>query len=410
MHVLYLHQHFVSPEQPGGTRSYEMARRLVARGHRVTLLGTIARSRGRGPGVEHRVLEGIELRLAAVPYDNAMGPRARMAAFGRYAAWASAQLMRHRPDVILASSTPLTVALPGLWGRLWHRVPMVFEVRDLWPELPLAIGALRSPVSRTLARGLAWAAYRGAAEVIALSPGMADGVAAWGVPRSRITVIPNGCDREAFAVEPERVAAERWRHFPGLEPEQPLVLYAGTLGWMNDVGWLVELAGAVASIDPRIRFAIVGDGAQREAIAARARARGVLERVLWMHPSVPKRQMPGVLAAATVATSLFRPVPAMVHNSANKLFDALAAGRPVAINYGGWQARMLRESGAGLAVPHAVEPAADALVSLLHDRPRLVAAGEAARRLATERFDRDQQAERLEGVLHRAVERGPRSV
>ncbi len=408
MHVLYLHQHFVTPEQPGGTRSYEMARRLVARGHRVTLLGTAPRSSGRG--VEHRVVEGIELRLAAVPYDNAMGPRARLAAFGRYAAWASAQLMRHRPDVILASSTPLTVALPGLWGRLWHRVPMVFEVRDLWPELPIAIGALRSPMSRALASGLAWAAYRGAAEVIALSPGMADGVAAWGVPRSRITVIPNGCDRQAFAVEPERIEAERRRHFPRLGAEQPLVVYAGTLGWMNDVGWLVELAAAVSVLDPRVRFAIVGDGAEREAIEARARALAVLDRVLWMHSGVPKRQMPGVLASATVATSLFRPVPAMVHNSANKLFDALAAARPVAINYGGWQAQMLRESGAGLAMPHAIEPAARALVSLLHDQPRLAAAREAARGLATERFDRDEQAGQLERVLCRAVERGPRAV
>ncbi len=402
MHVLYLHQHFVTPQQPGGTRSYEMARRLVARGHRVTLLGTIRD--GSAARVVRERVEGIELVLAPVPYDNAMGSAARLGAFARYAAWASLQLQRHRPEVVLASSTPLTVAVPGLWARLWHRIPMVFEVRDLWPELPIAVGALRSAPARSAARALAWAAYRGAAHVVALSSDMADGVAAWGVPRSQITVIENGCDVQAFEVSREQAAQQRARHFPALRPDQPLVLYAGTLGWMNDVGWLVDVAAALRRVSPEVRVAIVGDGVQRGALQQHAARCGVLDETLRMLPPIPKAQVPGLLACANVTTSLFRPVPQMAANSANKLFDGLAAGRPVAINYGGWQAPMLRSTGAGLVLPRGIEAAAVQLGAFVRDRPRMAEAGRAARRLAVERFDRDAQAQALEAVLLRAVE------
>ncbi|MEM7159858.1 MAG: glycosyltransferase family 4 protein [Myxococcota bacterium] len=402
MHVLYLHQHFVGPQQAGATRSFEMARRLVARGHRVTMLGTI-RDRDSG-SVRRERLEGIELHRAVVPYDNAMGVRARLQSFAHYGQWASRELMRHRPDVVFATSTPLTVAIPGLWGRLWHRVPMVFEVRDLWPELPIAIGALRSPWSRGAARALAWAAYRGAAEVVALSPGMAEGVAAWGVPRERITTIPNGCDCAAFEVEPARAQADRARRFPDLGPDDPLVMYAGTLGWMNDVGWLVDVAAAMAGLDPRVGFAIVGEGAQRAEIAARVERAG-LAATVRLRPAVPKCEVPALLAGATVTTSLFRDVPQMAHNSANKLFDGLAAGRPVAINYGGWQAAMLRETGAGLVVPRSPAAAARQLRAFVREPAGVTAAGAAARTLARERFDRDDQARALEAVLQRAVAR-----
>ena len=402
MHVLYLHQHFVGPQQAGATRSFEMARRLVVRGHRVTMLGSV-RERGSG-SVRREQLEGIELHRATVPYDNAMGPRARVQAFARYGQWACRELMRHRPDVVFATSTPLTVAIPGLWGRLWHRVPMVFEVRDLWPELPIAVGALRSPWTRGAARALAWAAYRGAAEVVALSPGMAEGVAGWGVPSERITMIPNGCDCEAFAVEPSLAAADRARRWPDLSPDDPLVMYAGTLGWMNDVGWLVDVAAAMVGTDPRVGFAIVGEGAQRAEIAARVERAG-LAATVRLHPAVPKCEVPALLAGATVMTSLFRDLPQMAHNSANKLFDGLAAGRPVAINYGGWQAPLLRKSGAGLVLPRSPAAAAQQLQAFVRDPARVVAAGTAARTLARERFDRDDQARALEAVLERAIAR-----
>jgi glycosyltransferase involved in cell wall biosynthesis len=302
--------------------------------------------------------------------------------------WSSVRATRLRPDVVLATSTPLTVAVPGIVASRLRRVRFVFEVRDLWPELPIQVGALRDPVSRALARGLARLAYRSAAHVVALSPGMAAGVRGYGIPADRVTVVPNASDLELFAG-----GAEAGRRLRAANPwlgDRPLVVYAGTFGVANEVEWLVRLAAAVRPLDGDVRFMLLGDGRRVSAVRDLARELGVLDRTVFVQDPVPKAEMPGVLAAADVASSVFAALPGMADNSANKFFDALAAGRPVLLNYGGWQAELVREHGAGLVLDRDdLEGSARALVALLHDADALAAAGKAGRALAEQQFSRD---------------------
>jgi glycosyltransferase involved in cell wall biosynthesis len=401
--ITYLHQYFATPDGSTGTRSYELARRLVARGHEVTVVTSGAQLppalRGTGRGVHRAEVEGVALRVIGVPYRNEMGYRERLLRFAEFAARSTVEAARVPADVVLASSTPLTIAVPGLAARLARRAPLVFEVRDLWPELPIAVGALTNPALKAAARGLEWVAYHGAAHVIALSPGMADGVAARGIARDRITVVPNACDLDRFAIDPAAGDAVR-ASVPGLAAGAPLVVYAGALGRINAVDWLADLAAAVRPQRPDARFLVVGGGWGRERLLERGRALGVLDETLFVRDPVPKRDVPAILAAATVACSLFAPIPAMESNSANKFFDALAAGRPVLIDYGGWHRQLLEETGAGLAVPFADPPAAATrLCALLGDEAALAGAGAAASRLARERFDRDVLALRFAAVL-----------
>jgi glycosyltransferase involved in cell wall biosynthesis len=413
MKILYLHQYFVPPDSPGGTRSYEFARRLARRGHEVTVVTSSASMKPEfaDPArVTHREIEGIKLVILPVPYGNEMSFAQRLGAFGRFAAHATLETLRKRADVIFATSTPLTIAIPGLLGRYARNTPMVFEVRDLWPELPIAIGALENPMAQTAARALEWAAYHGSSEIVALSPGMADGVAATGIPRARITVIPNSCDIEAFTTTPAAIDAFRRARLPELRADQPLVVYGGTYGRINDAGWLVDVAAAMARVAPDVRFAMAGGGAEAGIVRERASKAGVLDRSLWMLPAMPKREMPAFLGCASVATSLFMPLPQMENNSANKFFDALAASKPVAINYGGWQAELLARSGAGISLPQA-DPlqAACKLAELLAAPDALAEHARAAGQLARQRFDRDQLAIQLEHVLQRAVDRHRRA-
>ncbi len=400
MRVTYIHQYFATPDGSTGTRSYELARRLVARGHDVTVVTSNAQLPDMADvrGVVRTSVDGIRLVVIGVAYANEMGHRARIGAFVRFALRASLEAARVPADVVLASSTPLTIALPGIVARVVRRAPMVFEVRDLWPEMPIAVGALTNPVAIAAARAVEWLAYRSSAHVIALSPGMADGVAARGVARSRISMIPNGCDRAVFDVP--ATTGDETRAGLGLEPGAPLIVYAGAFGAVNGVEWLADVAAELRPLRPDARFLIVGRGAGRDALLHRARSRGVLDETLTVRPPLPKREVPALLAAATVATSLFRPVPEMESNSANKFFDALAAGRPVAINYGGWHAALLRESGAGIVLPES-DPAAAAglLAALIGDEAALVRGREAARDLARGSFDRDRLAEEFAGVL-----------
>ncbi len=408
MHILYLHQYFVTPESSGGTRSYEFARRLVGRGHKVTLITSQAmlseawRTSG---STLRRPLEGIDVVVIQVPYSNHMAFSERIQAFLKFAGWAGWEVMKHPGDLIFATSTPLTIALPGLLGSLFHRIPLVFEVRDLWPSLPIAIGALKNPLLRRAAQALEWMAYQGAEHVVALSEGMAEGVRRRGIPQERVTVIPNGADLQVFGVSKEVGRAFRERHLPWLKEHQPLVVYAGTFGIINGVGWMVELAAAMASRAPEVRFLMVGGGVEGEKVLALAREKGVLEKNLWILPSLSKGEMPGLMSAATLCSSWVIPQPAFWNNSANKFFDALAAGRPVAINHEGWQADLLRETGAGVVLPQS-DPRQGALIlaDFLEDESRVREAGRQARLLAETRFDRDLLANQFMDLLE-AVEK-----
>lgn len=408
MRILYLHQYFVPPQAPGGPRSYEFARRLIAHGHQVCVISSPAffPTNYHFTGlITQTEVAGTPMVIIRVPYSNSMSFAERIHAFLQFAFLASWEAMRHPADVVFATSTPLTIAIPAILAKLWQRIPLVFEVRDLWPELPIAVGALRNPVAKALAEALEWLAYHASVHVIALSPGIAEGVMRRGMPATSITVIPNGCDVELFDVPLSQGQAIR-RRLPGLAENQPLVVYAGTFGVINGVDYLVDVAVTMRTIASDVRFLLVGSGAKKDMLISKAQAGGVLNENLWIWDPVPRTEMPNVLAAATVATSLFIPLRPMWNNSANKFFDALAAGKPVAINYGGWQAELLTDSGAGIVLPPN-DPvlAAETLSSFVHDPQRLQQAAAAARTLAYTRFHRDMLASKLEASLCQAAER-----
>jgi glycosyltransferase involved in cell wall biosynthesis len=184
----------------------------------------------------------------------------------------------------------------------------------------------------------------------------------------------------------------------------PLVVYTGAFGKVNNLTYLVRLADCVRPLDDQIRFLLVGLGGEVAKIRALAEQLGVLNQTFFMMDAAPRQEMPAILSAATAATSTVLPNPVLWANSANKFFDALAAGRPMVINHEGWQADVLRETGAGLVLDaEDVNAAAHKLVEALHDPAWLANARKAAKQLALERFARDRLAVVLEGVLQNAA-------
>lgn len=397
MRITYLHQYFKTPSMSGGTRSFEMARRLVAWGHQVTIVTSDTASDG---SQEWRVTKEheIEVHWLPVPYSNHMGTRARIEAFFRFAYHAARRAASIPADIVLATSTPLTIALPGVYASRRQRVPMVFEVRDLWPDIPVELGALRNPAAIAAARWLERVAYRSSKHVVALSPGMKDGVVRAGYPADQVTIIPNSSDIELFGpqnADPARFLSEK----PELAA-RPLVLYPGTIGFVNGVEYLVDVARHALAIEPAIAFAVVGDGKRRDAVRAHARKCGVLDVNFFMYPPVAKDEVPHAFAAADIICSLAIDFPSLRANSANKFFDAMAARKPVAVNYLGWQAELIAEEGVGVTLPpNAPEHAATVLIKALDDRAWLARAGEGAGAVAEARFSREMLARRLERVL-----------
>ena len=359
-----------------------MARALAQRGHRVTLAcgqysgadaglsGPFRRGRREG------VVSGFRVIQFAVRYDNAMGLAARAAAFLHFAARATA-LARGAPwDVVIASSTPLTVALPALAGR----APFVFEIRDPWPELPRALGGVPGPLLAAMDR-LANAACRRAAAVVALSDGMAQTARLRGA--RRVAVIPNGCDLDLFGpqVPPARPAAAS---------DEVLAVYAGAHGRANGLDAALDAAALLRGA--KLRLILVGDGAEKPRLMARAAAER-LANVSFL-PAMPKRELASLLAGCQIGLFLLAPVPAFAELTApNKLMDFLAAGLPVVTNVPGQAARCVMDGPCGIAVPPAdAATLAAALRELAAHPARRAAMGLAARAQAVRRWDRRLQA------------------
>jgi len=347
-------------------------------------------------------LEGIEVHWLPVPYNNKMSYPDRIKAFFRFALKAGNKASSFDADLIFATSTPLTIAIPAIFAKKKLKIPMVFEVRDLWPELPIAIGALKNPVIKYVAKKLERYAYKHSKHIVTLSPGIRDGVIETGYPEKKLSVIPNSCDIDLFTVDNEVGHSFRIK-YKWLQ-DRPLVAYTGTLGHINGVGYLAEVAKEMQNINPEVCFVVVGDGVEYQKIKELAIEYGVYNKNFFMLGKIPKIDIPAVLNAANVATSLFIDLKPMWANSANKFFDALASSTPVAINYSGWQKEELIASGAGIAMsPTNYKKAAQDLNNLLTDKNRLMDMGKHAKKLALSKFDRNKLAKMLLEILETQV-------
>lgn len=404
MKIAYLHQYFRTPHMAGGTRSYEFARRLVRDGHDVHVI-TTRTDAPHATDWSTEIIDGVHVHWLGNPYDNRMSFARRVRSFLRFSVLATLRMARLRADVNIATSTPLTVAVPALVNKLFRRTPYMFEVRDLWPEMPIAVGAIKSRSAIALLRLLERLAYRGASQIVALSPGMAQGVVRVDGRPQVVSVVPNSCDASMGEASPQDIAQVRAaRSWLG---DRPLVIYAGTLGRLNGVGYLVDLAHETAKVAPDMRFLIVGDGAERERIAHRAGELGVLGTSLFIEDAIPKSEMPAMLGAADMACSLFAPIPEMEINSANKFFDGLASGTPVMINYGGWHRDLIVSNAAGLALgPHVTQEAATRLVDFLNCELKSREAAKRAGMLARHEFEREALYGAFRSAVMSAASRG----
>lgn len=402
--IVYLHQYFNNPAMPGSTRSFEMARRLVAAGHEVNLI-TSRREVVSSRAWEMTEESGINVHWYPVPYSNQLGFLARLYAFLRFAVAAALKAVSFKADVVFATSTPLTIVLPALFAARRLKVPFVFEVRDMWPAVPIAMGYLNNTFLRVGALWLERMAYRNSSHIVALAPGMAQDIISTGVSPDKLSVIPNGCDVDIFGIDLSVHAAALRDAHPWLN-QRKLVLFAGTLGRANGVGLLVRVAAAMSKVDPEVCFVVIGDGAERSLVAEEARAFGLLGSSFHMLPAMPKTELAVWIAACDFTVGLFAG-PRVLWKDAvqNKFFDSLAAGKPVACNFIGFQSELAVEHAVGIIVsPDNPELAAQQLFDKLNDDMWCRAAADNARYLAREEFNRDRLAAQLESVLLAVVD------
>jgi glycosyltransferase involved in cell wall biosynthesis len=395
MRIVYLHQYFNTPQMAGGTRSFEMARRLVAMGHEVHMV-TSWRDQSDRDDWYLEIIEGISVHWLPVGYSNKMGFAERLRAFFNFAFRSALKAATLKADVVFATSTPLTIALPGVYAARRMRVPLVFEVRDLWPEVPIALGILRNPFLKKAAIWLEKFAYRNSSRVVALAPGMADSIADLGVDSRRISIIPNGCDLNLFAAKGEESI-----------PTERMILYIGTIGPANGVEYIPRLAAVIRRRhrNEAVRFIIIGDGKNLEQVKALSVDLGLDNSQITFLGAMPKKDIPQWLKKCRLSIMTYDGPEILYRDSvSNKFFDSLAAGRPIVANFAGFSTLVAQGAGAGAMLSRDnLDLAADTLVRIINDEAFLENGRRISYELATETFDRDRLAGMLETVLAQAV-------
>jgi glycosyltransferase involved in cell wall biosynthesis len=398
--LLYFHQHFATPKGSSGTRSYEFARALIARGHQVTMvcgshqLSGLELPYDEARGWHRGPVDGIDVISLPLAYSNRDSLFRRGWTFLRFALRSVRLALTLDCDLVFATSTPITAVIPGLAAKWLRGKPFVFEVRDLWPELPRALG-LRNPFVLGSMSLLEFLGYRSADACIGLSPGIVEGIRARADERLPVAMIPNGSDLEVFH------PAKRARlSLPGIGPDDFVAGFTGAHGVANGLDALLDVALELRRRrDPRVKLAFIGDGKEKERLAARAAELGLANCLFF--PPVPKAELGAITASLDCGLMVLKDVPAFYRGtSPNKFFDYLAAGIPVVNNYPGWLAGLITEHRCGVVVPPGnVAAFADALQRLAADAAERRAMGAAARLLAEKEFARPLLASRFIATL-----------
>ena len=401
--IIYLHQYFNTPDMSGGTRSYEMAKRMVSAGHEVHMVTSLREEQKQHTDWFTTDEAGIKVHWYPVPYSNNMSYFQRIKAFFSFAFAAKKKAASLQGDVVFATSTPLTIALPAGFTSRKLKVPMVFEVRDLWPEMPIAMGVLKNPIAIYLAKKLEVWAYKNSSAIVALSPGMKQGVTKTGFAEDKVVVIPNGSDNNEFSNDQE-LAQSFLSNRPWLEGA-PLLIYAGTFGRVNGVDYIVHVAKKLKEINSNVKILLVGEGAEKDNAISLAKKLDVFESIVFFENALPKKEMPALFNAATMTSNLVIDLPEARANSANKFFDSLAAGKPILLNHAGWMDEVISHYDCGISAwSKNLKEVAITLDQKMNDEKWLTKAGHSAKKIAMKYFDRDKLASDLLLILASIVE------
>lgn len=393
MRVLYFYQYFTIPKGTYSTRIYEYARRWIKAGDQVTIVTGVYEKSGIQPSdfISRMEIEGIDVRIVNIGISNKHGFFKRIATFLAYALLSCWYALTLPADIVVSSSGPLSTAIPGLLARYLRRLPFVFEVRDLWLEGAVQLGVLHNSLVIWIARKFEGLCCRAANRVVVLSEGMAD----WFRREYRIAhldVIPNGSDNQLFGVE-NKTSLPEWTN------GKKLVVYAGTLGLIDDCSQILDMAHFLQAQDHKdIEVVLIGDGKERKAL--QQRAQNLSLRNVRFLGEIPKVDLAPWLRRASCALFVCKNVPFLDTASPNKLFDAFASGAPVVQTSQGWIKGVLDREGCGITVQAGnPEALAQGVTDVVYNEELRSTLSTNGRRVARDIFDRDILAHKMYRVL-----------
>jgi glycosyltransferase involved in cell wall biosynthesis len=394
MHILLIHQAFAALDEAGGTRHHELARFLVRKGHKVTVIASpVSYLTGKSSQADASqktatMQDGVTI-LRAATY-NALHKSFVHRVFSFVSFMLSSfvtGLGVKNVDVVWGTSPPIFQGLTAWTLARIKGARFLFEVRDLWPDFAIAVGVLKNPLLIKLSLWLEGFLYRHADRLLVNSPGYVQHVRSRG--GKAVELVPNGADPAMFNPLDE---GRSFRDANRLG-DSFVALYAGAHGMSNDLNVVLD-AAQILTAEPNIRIVLLGDGKEKAHLQTRAAELG-LENLLFL-PSVPKSEMAGALAGADACIAILKPLEAYKTTYPNKVFDYMAAGRPVLLAIDGVIREVLDQAQCGIFCPPGdAQALASAIQSLATDRPLARASGMNGRRFLEEHFSREKLAEKL---------------
>lgn len=394
MKILYIHQYFKTPSEPGGTRSYWIARELIKNGHEVTMITTSSHIKSKE---ENMFIDGINVIYLRVPYNQKMGILDRLKSFTSFMFRSSAYVLKNKTfDFIIATSTPLTVGLPALVAKKLKKIPYVFEVRDLWPEVPIQMGGLKNKFIQKLAFWFEKKIYTNAEHIVALSPGMADGVRKQGIRDSKISMIPNMAKIEEFWPRP--IKTELIKEL-GLRDDSFKLIHFGALGLANGAEYIVDAANMLKDRTD-VDFIFLGGGSTEDVLKIKV-DQLALSNVYFLG-RFPMKETSEIVNFCDVSVVTFMDLPILYTNSPNKFFDSLSAGKPLIVNSAGWTKDLVESTGCGVFVdPKKPSELAAQIVELKSNPEALTEMGKRSRLLAENQYDKAILCKEFAEIINR---------
>jgi glycosyltransferase involved in cell wall biosynthesis len=390
MKILYIHQYFNTPLEAGGTRSYWMAQKLLEKGHTVTVITSSSQINKK---IDIKNINGINVIYLRVPYSQKMNFIRRLQSFFNFMIKSTFYAFKLKNiDLIIATSTPLTVGFPALALNKLKKIPFVFEVRDLWPEVPIQMGGLKSKFLQKLAILFEKKIYKNSEHIIALSPGMKKGILKYEL-NEKVSVIPNMSKNSEFWPRKKNIQLTEEL---GLKENSFKVIHFGALGIANGVQTIIESAKLLKE-NNNIEFVFIGGGATEDKIIKLCKHYR-LENVHFLG-RFPMMKTSEIVNLCDISVVSFLDLPILYTNSPNKLFDSLSAGKPIIVNSAGWTKELIEKHNCGFYVnPNNPLELVNKINYLIEDKEKFNEMSFNSRKLA-KKYDKSILSEKFANII-----------
>tara|TARA_B100000427_G_scaffold240543_1_gene203436 strand:+ start:15081 stop:16298 length:1218 start_codon:yes stop_codon:yes gene_type:complete len=396
LNITYLHQYFNTPETSGRIRSYLLAKSLIQKGHIVNLV-TSTNDKSKKNKITNE--DGIKVHWLYVPYSSDFSFLRRLWAFIYFSLLSSIRAISIKADLIFATSTPLTIAIPGVLASWTRRAPLVFEVRDLWPQVPIQLGVIKNPFLIFLANLLERLAYKNSKKIITYAPGMKEDIVLSGIDIEKVEVITPSCNPQFNKIDKQDIDYLK-EQYPWLQNKK-VALCCGSIGLINGVDFVVDLAKESKQINEELIFVIIGEGKFKKSVINKAKIEGILDKNLYILEKASLKEII-VWTNISVITLATLDGPEVLWKDAvqQKFFDSVSAGKPIASNFRGFQSEFALSNDIGIILnKDDIRFSAELIKKKINDLSWLKAVEIRSKEIANNEFNREKLTDKMDCIF-----------